>query len=87
MEQSTIATNFISGIHSEYVGKKIRTLGDIETYLRNPVGVGEHGCVSDELIRLFDAVGKYDGIISSVEKYFMQNKSAEGSEADKELNA
>ena len=42
----------INSILTQYVGRRDEALADLQVYIENPVGIGEHGDIGD--IMLFD---------------------------------
>ena len=47
INMNSTANKFIKGIHAEQSGKRLKALADLEVYLNQPVGVGDHSLVSD----------------------------------------
>lgn len=68
---------FIKGIYNEYLGKKLQSVAELEVYLSNPVGVGEHPDVSKEIKTKLEQVAHYDGVITLINNLFTQDKSQE----------
>lgn len=68
------AGKFIKGIHAEHTGKRLRALGDLEVYLNQPVGVGEHSNVSDDVEKILKRIKEHDDIISVIEEHFNLDK-------------
>ena len=54
MSNESTASKFVKGVYTEYVGKKTQVLGELEVYLNNPVGVGEHSKLSTEIKTRFE---------------------------------
>jgi hypothetical protein len=74
---------YIQGIFNEVAGLRDQTVADINTYLDNPVGIGEHGNISGEIKQLLDKLDKYDSLIAVMQKYFVsQNESGAAAPAD-----
>jgi len=68
------AGKFIKGIHAEHTGKRLRALGDLEVYLNQPVGVGEHSRLSDEIENILKRIKEHDDIIAVIEEHFNINE-------------
>jgi len=68
------AGKFIKGIHAEHTGKRLRALGDLEVYLNQPVGVGEHSRLSDEIENILKRIKEHDDIIAVIEEHFNMNE-------------
>lgn len=45
-------------------------LANIEVLLHNPVGIGEHGDIIEEIEKEMMEVAKYDDMLEMMEKYF-----------------
>jgi len=43
---------------------------NIEVFLKNPVGVGEHSAVMEAIEHELDMIGKYDAQLDALAKYF-----------------
>lgn len=68
------AGKFIKGIHAEHTGRRLRALGDLEVYLNQPVGVGEHSRISDEIESILKRIKEHDDIIAVIEEHFNLNE-------------
>ena len=51
-------------------GNIAKTKMDIEVYLNNPVGIGEHPDIMDALKTKITELAEYDELLSTVNKYF-----------------
>jgi len=60
----------ISGILSQYMGRKEEVIADLTVYLDNPVGVGEHSDIGTEIKSKIEEIHKLDSLIETVRKYF-----------------
>ena len=67
---NSTANKFIKGIHAEQSGKRLKALADLEVYLNQPVGVGDHSLVSDEIEKILVRVKDCEDIIATIEKHF-----------------
>ena len=63
----------IKAVISHAQGHINKHLANIEIYLTNPVGVGEHSEVMEEIEKQLEEVARYDDQISMIKKYFMKN--------------
>ena len=43
---------------------------NVEVYLTNPVGIGEHGDIIETIEKELDEIAKYDDHIEMLKKYF-----------------
>lgn len=62
----------IKAIISHAQGNINKHLANIEIYLTNPVGVGEHSEVIEEIEKQLEEVAKYDDQIAMIKKYFLK---------------
>jgi hypothetical protein len=44
---------------------------NVEIYLRNPVGVGEHGDIMDTIEKELDEMARYEDQLEILDKYFV----------------
>ena len=44
---------------------------NVEVYLNNPVGVGEHGDIMDTIEKELDEMAKYEDQLEILDKYFV----------------
>lgn len=69
----------ISGILTQYVGRRDEMLADLDVYLRAPVGVGEHSDIGQEIRTKIEEIDKLDSLIGTVQKYFGNDNTAQES--------
>lgn len=69
----------ISGILTQYVGRRDEMLADLDVYLRTPVGVGEHSDIGQEIRTKIEEIDKLDSLIGTVQKYFGNDNTAQES--------
>ena len=60
----------IQSIKKEYEGKRDQEIYDLQVYLTNPVGVGEHSDISFEIKKKLENIEKLDAQIDTIDKYF-----------------
>ena len=63
----------IHGILAQYVGQKDETIADLSVYLDNPVGVGEHSNIGEEIRAKIEKIDRLDSLIETINKYFANN--------------
>ena len=59
----------IESLKAEANGKIKKHLVNIDVYLHNPVGIGEHSNIMDAVITELDAIAKEDDRLEALEKY------------------
>lgn len=61
---------YLQGIYNEVAGRRDQALADLSVLLESPAGIGEHGSISSEIRTRLEELSKYDGLVSSFDKYF-----------------
>lgn len=56
--------------HAE--GHVAKHVANVEVYLTNPVGVGEHPDIMEAIEKEMEEVAKYDEMIEMIDKYFVK---------------
>tara|TARA_B100001093_G_C26798599_1_gene1002331 strand:+ start:995 stop:1240 length:246 start_codon:yes stop_codon:yes gene_type:complete len=69
----------ISGILTQYIGKRDEVLADLDVYLRSPVGVGEHSDIGQEIRTKIKELDKLDSLIGTIKNYFGNDNTAQES--------
>ena len=64
----------VAALKSYYVGNINKHLSNIEVYLRQPVGVGEHSDVIETIDKELEKVSMYDDKLMMVIKYLEPRK-------------
>ena len=70
----------ITGILNKCVGLRDIAIADLSVYLENPVGVGEHSDIGEEIERKIKYINEQDGVIESIQKYFGNNNQNDDSQ-------
>lgn len=65
----------ISGILSQYVGRKDEVIADLTVYLERPVGVGEHSDIGQEIRTKIEEIDRLDSLIETIQKYFANDNT------------
>ena len=73
---------YIQGIFNELGGLRDQSLADLNVFLSNPVGIGEHANISKEIKNKIEEIDKYDSLFATMQKYF----SASTDEGDPSTN-
>ena len=60
---------FVAALKSYYIGNINKHLSNVEVYMRNPTGVGEHSDVVETIDKEMDKVAMNDDKLSMVIKY------------------
>lgn len=62
---------YIKAIFNEFFAKKEQAVADLEVYLENPVGVGEHSNIAEEIKLKIQEIDKYDSLVETIKSHFM----------------
>ena len=62
-------SRMIEALKAEANGQIKKHLVNIDVYLHNPVGIGEHSNIMDAVITELDAIAKEDDRLEALEKY------------------
>tara|TARA_R100000008_G_scaffold84553_1_gene72256 strand:- start:89 stop:340 length:252 start_codon:yes stop_codon:yes gene_type:complete len=57
---------YLQSTYNHYIAERDKHLLDLEVYLSNPVGVGEHSDIGEEIRKKVEQVDRYDSIISTL---------------------
>lgn len=75
---------YITGILNKYVGLRDIAIADLSVYVENPVGIGEHSDIGDEIEKKLKAINEYNDVIETVTKYFSTSNSNSEETTDEE---
>jgi|TARA_R100000234_G_scaffold20394_1_gene11449 hypothetical protein len=79
---------FLAALKSYYVGNINKHLANVEVYMRQPVGVGEHSDVVETLDKEMDKIAMNDDKLNMVIKYLEPKpKTQESSDEKKEAKS
>ena len=59
-----LRTGYLQSTYNYYIAERDKNLLDLEVYLTNPVGIGEHSDVGEEIRKKIKHVDKYATNIS-----------------------
>ena len=69
-EKNIIGSNIVTGIRQEYIGKRLQVLSEIQIYLSQPVGIGEHPNIVKEIKNKLQQLKDIEDMIAVVEKHY-----------------
>ena len=67
----------LASLKSYYVGHINKHISNIEIYLRNSVGIGEHSDIHEAIDKELEKVSIYDDRLSMIIKYFERRQENE----------
>ena len=57
---------YLQSSYNYYIAERDKNVLDLEVYLSNPVAVGEHPHIGEEIRKKIEEVDKYDSIVSTL---------------------
>lgn len=75
---------FVAALKSYYVGNINKHLANVEVYMRQPVGVGEHSDTVETIDKELDKIAMNDDKLNMVIKYLEPKSKTEESSDEKE---
>lgn len=67
IQYATLQQNLISAMRSHFNAKRDRAVANLNNYLTNPAGIGEHPDVVEECIKLIQDLSDADGVLDTLE--------------------
>ena len=72
---------YLQSSYNHYIAERDKHILDLEVYLSNPVAIGEHAHIGEEVRKKIEEIDKYDSIISTlITRYGDQMLDSEKSE-------
>lgn len=66
---------YVQAIYNQFAGAREQALADLSVYLQNPVGVGEHSSLGEEIKLLIRKVDEYDSLVECLEKHVVKGRN------------
>ena len=67
IQYATLQQNLINAIRSHFTAKRDRAMANLNNYLNNHVGVGEHPDVVEECVKLIQDLSDADDVLDTLE--------------------
>ena len=67
IQYATLQQNLITAVRSHFVSKRDRAVANLNNYLNNPAGIGEHPDIVEECIKLLQDLSDADGVLDTLE--------------------
>lgn len=65
-----MSKQIIDALQAKYIANKLEAIANLQNYLSNPVGVGEHPNIVVECDKLVTIIGEADGKLLSLQTIF-----------------
>ena len=62
--------NYISGIRNKLIGQRDIEIADLEVYISNPVAIGEHPNIGEEIEKKIENIDSLNSKIETIDKLF-----------------
>jgi len=67
IQYATLQQNLISAMRSHFTAKRDRAVANLNNYLNNPAGIGEHPDIVEECVNLLQDMSDADGVLDTLE--------------------
>ena len=67
MQYASLQQNLITAGRSHFVSKRDKAVANLNNYLNNPAGIGEHPDIVEECIKLLQDLSDADGVLDTLE--------------------
>jgi|TARA_R110000824_G_scaffold10866_1_gene47566 hypothetical protein len=67
IQYATLQQNLLTALRSHFVSKRDRAIANLNNYLNNPAGIGEHPDIVEECTKLLQDLSDADGVLSTLE--------------------
>ncbi len=74
--------NYIQAIKTKLTGQRNIEIADLEIYLSNPVAIGEHPNIGEEIEKKLENIDSLDSRIDTIDKYFTPKEVPETVETE-----
>lgn len=70
-------SKLINALKLRYEAQKMEAIATLEVYLKNPVGIGEHPQIIEEMDKLVHAIADVDGCLNALNAVFIVDEGIE----------
>jgi hypothetical protein len=67
IQVATLQQNLLTALRSHFIAKRDRSIANLNNYLNNPAGIGEHPDIVEECTKLLQDLSDADGVLSTLE--------------------
>ena len=67
-----MSKQIVDALQAKYIAEKLEAIANLQNYLSNSVGVGEHPNIVAECDKLIDAIGHADDKLNTLKTIFEQ---------------
>jgi hypothetical protein len=70
-------SKLINALKLRYEAQKMESIATLEVYVSNPVGIGEHPQIIEEMDQLVHRIADMDGCLEALKKVFVVEETDE----------
>jgi hypothetical protein len=67
IQQATLQQYLVSAMRSHFVAKRDRAVANLNNYLNNPAGIGEHPDIVEECVKLLEDLSDAESVVETLE--------------------
>jgi hypothetical protein len=67
VQYGTLQQNLLTALRSHFVAKRDKAVANLNNYLNNPAGIGEHPDIVEECVNLLQDLSDADGVLDTLE--------------------
>jgi len=70
-----MSKQIVDALQAKYIAQKLEAIANLQNYLSNSVGVGEHPNVVEECDKLVETIGHADDKLNTLKSIFEANQT------------
>tara|TARA_R110002020_G_scaffold37499_4_gene113267 strand:+ start:3295 stop:3537 length:243 start_codon:yes stop_codon:yes gene_type:complete len=67
VQYSTLQQHLLTALRSHFLAKRDRSVANLNNYLNNPAGIGEHPDIVEECVQLLQDLSDAEGVLTTLE--------------------
>jgi|TARA_R110000824_G_scaffold280950_1_gene469229 hypothetical protein len=67
VQYATLQQNLLTALRSHFIAKRDKAIANLNNYLNNPAGIGEHPDIVAECTKLLQDLSDADGVLNTLE--------------------
>ena len=82
---TSLRTGYLQSTYNYFLSQRDKHVLDLEVYLENPVGVGEHSDIGSEIQKKIEQIDKYDSVLGTMIARFGEEMLSEEPDDEKKV--
>ena len=70
-----MSQQIIQALNAKYVAQKLEAIANLQNYLSNPAGIGEHPDIVSECDKLIQQISDADGYLATLQSMIQENSA------------